>query len=101
MKYQDINSLDCLKITIRWEVFTTDDGNLAVGLYRLYVDPRLRRQGLARLLLSTAIKEVEKQHPDKKIYIVPDPYDEGGPDKEQLRRFYQSFPELTVVNEWP
>lgn len=86
---------------VRWSPFLDDEGNTCIGIYRLYVDPVLRRKGIARELISATIEDIKGKYLEYPIYIIPDPYGEVGPDKEQLRCFYQSFPELNPVDDWP
>lgn len=59
-------------------------------VYRLYVAPEFRRQGKARLLLSTVIGMIRQLGFSCSIMIHAEPFGDCAMSKEQLEDFYAS-----------
>lgn len=71
-----------------------------ISINSLYVDPLLRKNGIGRLLLQSAIDDIRRKYKDIPILIIVKPYGEIGMSKEELITFYKKF-DLKIVNEWP
>lgn len=69
-----------------------------ISIYDLYVHKLLRRKGIARLLLESAIKDIKLKYPNvNKIYLTAKPFGNIGLKKQQLIKFYSKFKELVIV----
>jgi len=73
------------------------EGRIEWLIHSLFVDCKYRRQGVARQLLEEAIRQIRDKGHDGEIYIGATPYHIGGPNREQLTKFYQGMG-LTVTN---
>lgn len=59
-------------------------------IYNLYIEPRYRRKGHAKKLLTYVIKEIKETGYDKEIYIEARPK-ESSIDINLLIKFYKSL----------
>lgn len=69
--------------------YTVTPGSLSF-IYNLYVEPKYRRQGHAKRLLSSVIKLIRESRPQGSIFIEVDPR-EDSIDADVLQAFYQSL----------
>lgn len=70
--------------------FEKDSSGDYVHIYNLFVYPKFRRQGQAKILIQMAVDSIRKTRYDREIQIVADPVD-NSISKDKLISFYKSM----------
>lgn len=69
-----------------------------ITIYHLYVHPRMRRKGIATMLMQSVIEEIKQKHPGAKIVIEAVPFSDEPMNAEQLKTFYSKF-DVEILNK--
>jgi GNAT superfamily N-acetyltransferase len=68
-----------------------------VWLYNLFIDPILRRRGLAKIMIEETIKEIKNLYPNIRILLEAEPFADKPMSNTQLKKFYKKFKDITIV----
>ncbi len=81
----------CISNTIWYSKFKESNGKKCILIYGFYVHPEMRGQGIGRKLITVALDEIKQKYPGFPIKAEVKPFDKGGLNYKQLKKFYSKY----------